>query len=454
MTETSRLLKKLNPLSMDASMHPHLSGLLSELTFTADGTPDLDSWRMFLTAIDRSFRQIDNSGDTQSQLAIGWSAFENLFQMSPIPLMQQDYTELEAWMDELRDQGVPGIRQYLGEDIDAIRAVVHKIEMVAANPAAVEAVGIPADDLVGPIDPRIVNPGSEPGWLSQFEAVWNRIPVSRAAFRAATASGEHFDAESILSAPLVDGVPDFSRAVLTLIDVTDHRNEERRMLDLMEAKNSFLASVSHEIRTPLTAIVGFAQLLGDEEAGLGDDDRRLMVSSIAQQAEEVSNLVEDLLVVARNELAQIEIAEVRVDLVDQLNQTLEAGGSFTTEVQISTHGHIHEVRGDPARIRQILRNLLTNAERYGGPEVRVRISADEETVVVAVTDNGPGIPAGQWEKIFEPYQRAHESGNQPESVGIGLAISRQLAERMGGTLDYRYENGLSIFSLTLRAATA
>ncbi len=454
MTESSRLLKKLNPLSMDASMHPHLSGLLSELTFTADGTPDLDSWRMFLNAIDRSYREIDNPGEDLAQLSIGWSAFENLFQMSPIPLMQQDYSQLEKWMDSLREEGIRDIVDFLGEDVEAIRALVPKITFVAANPAAIEAVGIPLSELKGPIDPRIVNEGSVPGWVSQLSAVWNRVPVSRATFKAATRAGKEYDAESILSAPLVDGVPDFSRAVFTIIDVTDHRNEERRMLDLMEAKNSFLASVSHEIRTPLTAIVGFSQLLGDEEAGLEDEDRRLMISSIAQQAEEVSNLVEDLLVVARNELAQIEIAEVNVDLVAQLRQTLKAGGSFTTEVEISTHGEIHEVRGDPARIRQIMRNLLTNAERYGGPEVRVRISADEETVVVAVTDNGPGIPNGQWEKIFEPYQRAHESGNRPESVGIGLAISRQLAERMGGTLDYRHENGLSIFSLTLRAVTS
>lgn len=454
MTESSRLLKKANPLGMDASMHPLLRGLLSELTFTTEGIPDLDSWRMFLTAIDRSYREIDDSGDDRNQLAIGWSAFENLFQMSPIPLMQQDYTELEAWMEGLRKEGVTDIRQYLGEDIEAIRAVVPKIHMVAANPAAIEAVGIPAEVLVGPIDRRIVNAGSEPGWLSQFEAVWNRTPVSRVAFKAATASGEHYDAETILSAPLVEGVPDFSRAVLTLIDVTDRRNEERRMLELMEAKNSFLASVSHEIRTPLTAIVGFAQLLGDEEAGLQQEDQSLMVSSIAQQAEEVANLVEDLLVVARNELTQIEIANVAVNVLDQLEQTLDAGGSFTTEVAFASHGDIPEVRGDPARIRQIMRNLLTNAERYGGPEVKVLIGADEETVTVSVTDNGPGIPAEEWERIFEPYQRAHESVNRPESVGIGLAISRQLAERMGGALDYRYENGLSLFSLTLRAVTS
>jgi signal transduction histidine kinase len=455
MNESSRLLSSLDSSFSDvAAIHPHLRGLLSDLTLSADGTPDLASWSRFVASVDGGYRQIAETGFDPADGTRGWSAFENLFQMSPIPLMEQDYTQLEIWMDSLREKGVREIVDFLGDDVEAIRAVVPKIKLVAANPAAIDAVGIPLSQFKGPIDPGIVNEGAVPGWVSQFNAVWNRIPVSRVAFRAATRAGKEFDAESILSAPVLNGEPDFSQAVLTLIDVTDHRNEERRMLDLMEAKNSFLASVSHEIRTPLTAIVGFAQLLGDEEAGLEDDDRRLMISSIAKQAEEVSNLVEDLLVVARNELAQIEIAEVNVDLLDQLAQTLDAGGSFTTEVAHSSQGDIPEVRGDPARIRQILRNLLTNAERYGGPEVRVRISADAETVTVSVTDNGPGLPTEEWERIFEAYQSAHESGTESGSVGIGLAISRQLAERMGGALGYHYENGLSIFNLTLRAVTS
>jgi signal transduction histidine kinase len=357
-------------------------------------------------------------------------------------------------MDELRDGEVRDIEDYLGGDIEAIRAVVPKIMIVAANPAAIEAVGIPLAQFKGPIDPGIVNEGSEPGWVSQFNAVWNRIPVSRVAFKAATRAGKEFDAESILSAPVLNGEPDFSRAVLTLIDVTNHRNEERRMLELIEAKNSFLASLSHEIRTPLTAIVGFAQLLGDEESGLSEDDRRLMVSSIGQQAHEVTGLIEDLLVVARNELGEVDIFETTVNVVDQLEQTLEAGGSFTSEVVIESDADSPEALGDPGRIRQILRNLLTNAERYGGPEVRVRVAGCDGKVVVSVMDNGSGIPADDWERVFEPYQRAHVVRDQPESVGIGLAISRQLAERMGGTLNYRYQDNHSIFSLSLRAATA
>ena len=160
-------------------------------------------------------------------------------------------------MQQLRDQGVTSLRDHLGDDIDAIRAVVPLIRIVAANPAAVSAVGIPLEELIGPIDPQIVNEGSESGWLTQFEAVWTGEPEAHAAYTAATGGGVGYDAKSILASPLVGGEPDFSRAVFTLIDVTDQRNEERRMQELMEAKNRFLASVSHEIRTPLTAILGF-----------------------------------------------------------------------------------------------------------------------------------------------------------------------------------------------------
>jgi signal transduction histidine kinase len=104
---------------------------------------------------------------------------------------------------------------------------------------------------------------------------------------------------------------------------------------------------------------------------------------------------------------------------------------------------------DPARLRQVLRNLLTNAERYGGPNVAVVVDTEgDDSVVVDVVDDGPGIPPHDWDRIFEPYQRAHEAPGQPDSVGVGLAISRQLATLMGGTLDYRYD-GRSVFRLRL-----
>jgi signal transduction histidine kinase len=435
----------------EGHIHPRLAAELAGVTFYEDGTPDRESWERLLTSVSKHYRESEQIGSDLDGAMRGWSSFENLFRISPIPIMEQDYSALEGWMEGLRAEGVSNLREHIGGDVESIRALVPMIKIVAANPAAVNAVGLPLEELIGPIDPLIVNEGSESGWLTQIEAVWNRDAEAHASFTGSTANGQTYDAESVLAAPLIDGEPDFSRAVFTVIDVTPHREEERRMQEMVRAKNRFLASVSHEIRTPLTAILGFGRVLEDD-TNLDDEDRRLMVSSIVQHSQEVADLVEDLLVAARADMGQIEVVDTPFDVVEQLTQTLHAGGSFTTDVALEAGPGPIRAMGDPARVRQIARNLLTNAERYGGPIVTVSVTTSADLVLIEVADDGQGLPRRQWERIFEPDHRVHASPGRPGSVGIGLAISRQLAELMGGSLDYRYDEGRSIFRFTLRAA--
>jgi len=109
--------------------------------------------------------------------------------------------------------------------------------------------------------------------------------------------------------------------------------------------------------------------------------------------------------------------------------------------------------GDPGRVRQIVRNLITNAGRYGGDRIQIRLGTRDERVVLDVADNGPGVPSSEEERIFEPYYRAHQSaGTQPAALGIGLSVARHLARLMEGDLSYRREAGWSVFSLALPAA--
>jgi len=437
--------------SRQKRLHPRLEAELASLTLTDDGSPDQASWDRLVEAVNQRYLKWDEAGLESIDAMRGWSSFENLFRISPVPIMEQDYSALEDWMGGLRDQGVTSLREHLGDDIEAIREIVPMIRIVAANPAAVIAVGLPLESLIGPIDPRIVNEGSEGGWLNQLDAVWNREPEAHSSYTAATANGKIYDAESILSAPLIDGEPDFSRVVFTVFDVTGHRNEERRMQELMEAKNRFLASVSHEIRTPLTAILGFARIIEDDRT-LNDDDRALMISSIVQYSQEVADLVEDLLVAARADMGQLEVANIRFDVAAQLVKTLQAGGSFTADVTVESEADPIWAIGDPTRIRQILRNLLTNAERYGGSTVTVRVTSDDGRVYVDVADDGPVLANIERERIFEPYYRIADNPGLPGSVGIGLAISRQLALLMRGSLDYRRQGDLGYFRLALPAA--
>jgi signal transduction histidine kinase len=107
---------------------------------------------------------------------------------------------------------------------------------------------------------------------------------------------------------------------------------------------------------------------------------------------------------------------------------------------------------DPARVRQIVRNLVSNAIRYGGDHVLVSLSSDAGSARVAVCDDGPGVPPDQADRIFEPYHRSHITNGLTAPVGLGLTVSRKLARLMDGDLVYRRERGSSVFELTLPCA--
>jgi signal transduction histidine kinase len=157
------------------------------------------------------------------------------------------------------------------------------------------------------------------------------------------------------------------------------------------------------------------------------------------------------LVAARLEIGKLEIATVPTTLRANVAQVVE-GWDPGVISGVKVVGADTKALADPARVRQILRNLISNAIRYGGDNIEVRIDADHSGTFVEVRDDGPGLPVEQWETIFEPYERGHSEVSQPGSVGLGLTVSRGLAVLMNGSLTYRYENDISVFTLRLPSA--
>jgi signal transduction histidine kinase len=184
---------------------------------------------------------------------------------------------------------------------------------------------------------------------------------------------------------------------------------------------------------------------------MSDEDRMLMVSSIGEQAREVTDLVNDLLVAARTEVGEVKVDLRNIDVAGQVDQTLAAGGTFTTGVEFHRPRDTIMATADPARVRQILRNLLTNAERYGGPNVSASIVSDDGWVCIDITDDGAGVPEAEKEAIFEFYRRGQNENSGKDGAGIGLAVSRQLAELMGGSLTYFRNGEHTVFRLELAA---
>ena len=230
------------------------------------------------------------------------------------------------------------------------------------------------------------------------------------------------------------------------------KKAEARLRELLESKDGLIATIAHELRTPLAGVVGFAQVLRDDNDSLDTESRAEMVHMIAEQGMDLTNIVDDLLVAAKSEAGTLTVANVEVDLRAQAAQVLEAWGSGVRG-RVEFNGPSSTSTGDPARVRQILRNLISNALHYGGEHITVTVGAHEQSAYVEVEDDGQGIALEEQEAIFEPYRRAHDAPGLTASMGLGLSISRHLAELMGGTLTYVKEPERSVFTLAMPTMT-
>jgi signal transduction histidine kinase len=216
---------------------------------------------------------------------------------------------------------------------------------------------------------------------------------------------------------------------------------------VIRSKDQLIAAVSHEFRTPLTVVLGFAELLQESRSDIDDDEMATMLSAITENAVDLSHIVEDLLTAARAQMGSLTIAPSPVAVRPMVSRVVEQAAGSAHHIVVSGDNAV--VLADESRVRQILRNLISNAQRYGGHRIHVATHIADGYAQLLVSDNGDGIPESDQERIFAPYESAHESGTQPGSLGLGLTISRSLARLMGGDLSYRRNDGWTTFDLTL-----
>lgn len=214
-----------------------------------------------------------------------------------------------------------------------------------------------------------------------------------------------------------------------------------------EAKDNLIAAVSHELRTPLTSISGFAEILEDDE-NLSPAQRD-MVEVINGEAKELARMVEDFLVAARFDHAVADLETTDIEVMRTIAPLLGAAEASGREVQIDPRSLW--VKGEQDRIVHITRNLISNAVAHGGPQIRATIVRGDESSRLVIADNGPGIPLEANESLFEPFVNEGARALVTGSLGMGLAVARELAREMEGDLTLeRTVDGWTCFSLTLR----
>jgi PAS domain S-box-containing protein len=235
-----------------------------------------------------------------------------------------------------------------------------------------------------------------------------------------------------------------------IIAVLERRRAHVRLEELVASKDEFVASVSHELRTPLTAVVGLSEELRDRAESFSSYETGQFHELIAEQAADVAGIVEDLLVAARADMGEVAIIPEQLDLAGEVDFVLAAVAP-QERPRISVEVEPCVGRADRTRVRQILRNLVTNALRYGGPSIVIRAHSGVDRVVIEVHDDGDGVTDADAAKIFEPYHHTGQVAGRPPSIGLGLTVARRLARLMNGDLSYERRAGWSRFSLELPA---
>jgi len=450
-------------------MNPVLRRQLRRLGIDVVSPPgDPEVWASFLGQVEQAY---ENSDQTRSRLERSLDIsfqeiqqlhaeletrarsvertenhYRNLFVNSPIAMWEEDFTEVAAFLGALKENGVRDLHHHMSRNPEDLGHAISLITVRDVNHAASELFEAGGrKSLIGNLDPEDIS--NTDAFMEQFLAVWRGDSKLDIEIEMVTFEGKALDGILSWRVPTMGSQRDLTRVLVAIADITERKAAETRMAELVRSKDEFLAAISHELRTPLTTVYGVAESLQEQYYDMSEEERRELLHLLAVESRDLAHLIEDLLVASRADIGKVVVRRMPVDLQAEVATVLEP---IELEQGIVLEAAIEGwATADPLRFRQILRNLITNAIRYGGEIIRVESKTNLQGSFIYVWDNGSGIPDESREAIFEPYQRAHDRVGLPSSVGLGLTISRQLARLMGGDLTYDYISDWSVFTLRL-----
>jgi signal transduction histidine kinase len=373
-----------------------------------------------------------NSGSyTQEQLELVDGLVQQMAAAVRNARLQREQLRLEA--AEAAARAVAAEREQAAFVLDLVGDGIFLVDEAGIvrlwNRAAARVTGLAADDVCGS---QLTD--ALPDWAALAE----RIPVAG-----------HGQPTRSVTLPVAVGAQDLWLSFVavrgdggTVYAFRDLTSERR----LDEEKSDMISTISHELRTPMAAVYGAARTLLEREDDLTPKQKRQMLEMVVDQATRLSEITEAVLLATQLDRNTLSVESEPVDLGELARSTVETMKAHlppTTDVDVDVAPDVGAASGARDRIQQVLVNLLDNAIKYGGDTpVRVRVEPANGHVRVVVTDSGPGIPPSEQSRIFEKFYRAGpELTRSPGGTGLGLYISRELVQRMGGRLDVRSEPG-------------
>ncbi len=245
-------------------------------------------------------------------------------------------------------------------------------------------------------------------------------------------------------------------------DVTDRKQTElelQRNLDkereLNELKSRFITTICHEYRTPLTSILSSAEILENYPTKLTLERQTLHLRRIQSSVKHLATLVEDVLILGKAETRKLRLNPTSIEAIQFCQDVIEdiqlSKGYTAQRLSLISQQSAISIRADPDVLRQILTNLLTNADKYSDPQtpIYLTVEIEDDRLLIKVTDHGIGIPLADQSHIFEAFYRSDQVNSIP-GTGLGLSIVKQLVEAQKGVIALESQPGVgSTFTVTL-----
>jgi len=318
-----------------------------------------------------------------------------------------------------------------------------------ANPAVYDIAGYREEELIGKIAPDYFdNPEDQEKYTEQL-----RLHGSVSGFETCLrkADGSKFDANISGRIVELDGEP---HVVAEVADITGFNKAAKELVDARDeaeqanqAKSEFLSSMSHELRTPMNAILGFAQMLEFNPKESLTKEQKNCVDHILKGGQHLLGLIDQVLDLARIESGKLQLTIEPVLPSDLFRECLEMLRPAADKRGIELSGEkksVQLINTDPARFKQVLINLLSNAIKYNVDKGSVKfgcLDKEGDIVRIFITDTGSGIAREEQAGLFEPFNRLGKEASEIEGTGVGLTVSKQLVEAMGGHIGFESEVG-------------
>lgn len=385
--------------------------------------------------------------------------YSSLFTQLPIGVQEQDYSNLKRKVDELRQQGVKDLKIYLGTHPALLREIVGGIRVTGINNAMKDIHG--DHTIEGYIrDEEDLDLWWNDQWAGYYAGEIEALAGPSRKFEAECIDirSDQSEINVRIICNVVNGYEETWERVITIVeDITEKKQREITLIETMaraekanKAKSEFLSAMSHELRTPMNAILGFAELLGvtNNESPL-NKKQKAYADHILSSGHYLMQLIDQVLELSKIEAGKLSINFRKIKLDDIVDECLQLIKIHAQEEGIEIidkmpRGELPILWTDGIRLTQALLNLMSNAVKYNCEHGSVTLSCDDTSghkLRIKVTDTGMGIPAEMQQKLFQPFERLGRETGDIEGTGIGLTVTRQVIELLGGTVGFESEEG-------------